>query len=117
MKTNILINNELLQGDSTPEKIINPVNSELIVEVPQSSERQVNKAVAADKIVAFDCHGPVALCTDKVVKADGTTPLVAGCEVVCFTDTEETAAGDSSWASANSISGTVVLSGCVGDFC
>ena len=33
MKTNILINNELIQGDSTPEKIINPVNSELIVEV------------------------------------------------------------------------------------
>ena len=49
MKTNILINNELLQGDSTPEKIINPVNSELIVEVPQSSEEQVNKAVAAAK--------------------------------------------------------------------
>ena len=43
MKTNILINNELIQGDSTPEKIINPVNSELIVEVPQSSEEQVNK--------------------------------------------------------------------------
>ena len=49
MKTNILINNELIQGDSTPEKIINPVNSELIVEVPQSSEEQVNKAVSAAK--------------------------------------------------------------------
>ena len=34
MKTNILINNELLKGDSTPEKIINPVNSEFLVEVP-----------------------------------------------------------------------------------
>ena len=50
MKTNILINNELLQGDSTPEKIINPVNSELIVEVLQSSEEQVNKAVAAARV-------------------------------------------------------------------
>ena len=49
MKTNILINNELLQGDSTPEKIINPVNSELIVEVPQSSTKQVDKAVSAAK--------------------------------------------------------------------
>ena len=49
MKTNILINNELIQGDSSPEKIINPVNSEIIVEVPQSSEEQVNKAVAAAK--------------------------------------------------------------------
>ena len=47
MKTNILINNELIQGDSSPEKIINPVNSEIIVEVPQSSEGQVNKAAVS----------------------------------------------------------------------
>tara|TARA_B100001939_G_scaffold80290_1_gene68065 strand:- start:233 stop:1660 length:1428 start_codon:yes stop_codon:yes gene_type:complete len=53
MKTNILINNELIQGDSSPEKIINPVNSEIIVEVPQSSEEQVNKAVAAAKKAFF----------------------------------------------------------------
>ena len=52
MKTNILINNELIQGDSTLEKI-NPVNSEIIVEVPQSSEEQVNKAVSAAKKAFF----------------------------------------------------------------
>ena len=45
MKTNILINNELVKGDSEIEKIINPVNSEVIVEIPQSSNEQVNKAV------------------------------------------------------------------------
>ena len=45
MKTNILINNELIKGDSEIEKIINPVNSEVIVEIPQSSNEQVNKAV------------------------------------------------------------------------
>ena len=45
MKTDILINNELVKGDSEIEKIINPVNSEVIVEIPQSSNEQVNKAV------------------------------------------------------------------------
>lgn len=52
----------------------------------------INQFVAAGKVVAADCHGPVAFCSDKVVKSDGT-PLVAGIEVTCFTDSEEAAVG------------------------
>ncbi len=36
--------------------------------------------------------GPVAFCSDKVVKPDGT-PLMAGIEFTCFTDSEEAAVG------------------------
>ena len=52
----------------------------------------INKAVAANKVLAFDCHGPSAICTSKVVDTTGK-PLVEGKEVCCFTDAEEAAVG------------------------
>lgn len=45
---------------------------------------------AAGKIVALDCHGPIALTNCK--KANGE-PLVKGLKVTGFTDAEETAVG------------------------
>uniref|UniRef100_A0A7S3L657 DJ-1/PfpI domain-containing protein n=1 Tax=Amphora coffeiformis TaxID=265554 RepID=A0A7S3L657_9STRA len=41
------------------------------------------------KIVAADCHGPIALA--ECCKADGKTPLVQGMTVTGFTDSEENA--------------------------
>lgn len=43
-------------------------------------------------LILMHLTGPVALCSDKVVKADGT-PLVAGIDFTCFTDSEEAAVG------------------------
>lgn len=45
---------------------------------------------AANKAIAADCHGPIALL--KCKKPDGT-PLVAGLTMTGFTDTEEAAVG------------------------
>ena len=42
MKIHQLINNEIVLGDGPSEKIINPFNSEIIVEVPQSSMNKLN---------------------------------------------------------------------------
>lgn len=53
----------------------------------------INKAVAANKVIAFDCHGPSALCTNKVIDSSTGKPLVDGKEVCCFTDSEEAAVG------------------------
>lgn len=50
----------------------------------------VEQLYAAGKIVAADCHGPIALIECK--KPDGT-PLVAGLKCTGFTDTEEEAVG------------------------
>ena len=49
MKTNLLINNKSIAGTAKPEKIINPFNSEIIIEIPQASVEQVNDAVQAAK--------------------------------------------------------------------
>ena len=49
MKIHQLINNEIVLGDGPSEKIINPFNSEIIVEVPQSSNEQVELAVQSAK--------------------------------------------------------------------
>jgi len=46
----------------------------------------------AGKPVSIVCHGPLALCNPALKKADGT-PLVAGHEVTCFSDVEETQVG------------------------
>jgi|TARA_B110000977_G_scaffold36279_2_gene48563 putative intracellular protease/amidase len=52
--------------------------------------KTIETQFAAGKPVAADCHGPIALASCK--KPDGT-PLVAGKNVTCFTDTEEAAVG------------------------
>lgn len=52
--------------------------------------KTIETQYAAGKPVAADCHGPIALASCK--KPDGT-PLVAGKNVTCFTDTEEAAVG------------------------
>ena len=44
----------------------------------------------ASKLVAADCHGPIALA--QCAKPDGT-PLVAGLAVTCFSDVEEDQVG------------------------
>ena len=49
MQIKQLINNELVLGDGPSEKIINPFNSEIITEIPQSSTEQVNLAVQSAK--------------------------------------------------------------------
>ena len=49
MKIKQLINNELVLGDGPKEKIINPFNSEIITEIPQSSVEQVELAVQSAK--------------------------------------------------------------------
>ena len=49
MKIKQLINNELVLGDGPKEKIINPFNSEIITEIPQSSIEQVELAVQSAK--------------------------------------------------------------------
>ena len=49
MKIKQLINNELVLGEGPSEKIINPFNSEIITEIPQSSIEQVNLAVQSAK--------------------------------------------------------------------
>ena len=49
MKIQQLINNELVLGDGPSEKIINPFNSEIIIEIPQSSNEQVELAVQSAK--------------------------------------------------------------------
>ena len=49
MKIKQLINNELVLGEGPSEKIINPFNSEIITEIPQSSVEQVNLAVQSAK--------------------------------------------------------------------
>ena len=49
MQIKQLINNELVLGDGPSEKIINPFNSEIITEIPQSSTEQVNQAVQSAK--------------------------------------------------------------------
>jgi len=50
MKTNLLINNKSVLGDADVYDVINPVNSEIITSVTQSSVNQVNEAVTAAKI-------------------------------------------------------------------
>ena len=50
MKTNLLINNKSVLGDADGYDVINPVNSEIITSVTQSSVNQVNEAVTAAKI-------------------------------------------------------------------
>ena len=47
-------------------------------------------SLLASKLVAADCHGPIALA--QCAKPDGT-PLVAGLEVTCFSDVEEDQVG------------------------
>ena len=49
MKIKQLINNELVLGDGPNEKIINPFNSEIITEIPQSSIEQVELATQSAK--------------------------------------------------------------------
>ena len=49
MKIKQLINNELVLGDGPKEQIINPFNSEIITEIPQSSIEQVELAVQSAK--------------------------------------------------------------------
>jgi putative intracellular protease/amidase len=43
----------------------------------------------AGKVVAADCHGPVALCGPE----SGGAPIVKGCKLCAFSDSEETAVG------------------------
>jgi putative intracellular protease/amidase len=50
----------------------------------------IEKMYAAGKVVAADCHGPIAL--PQCNKANGE-PLVKGLEVTGFSDTEEAAVG------------------------
>ena len=50
MKTNLLINNKSVLGEADGYDVINPVNSEIITSVTQSSVNQVNEAVTAAKI-------------------------------------------------------------------
>ena len=50
MKTNLLINNKSVLGEADGYDVINPVNSEIITTVTQSSVNQVNEAVTAAKI-------------------------------------------------------------------
>mmetsp|Transcript_8811 Transcript_8811/g.11215 ORF Transcript_8811/g.11215 Transcript_8811/m.11215 type:complete len:236 (-) Transcript_8811:256-963(-) len=50
----------------------------------------IEKMYAAGKVVAADCHGPIALA--QCVKPDGTA-LVAGLEVTGFSNSEEAAVG------------------------
>jgi putative intracellular protease/amidase len=52
----------------------------------------IAKFYADNKPIAVDCHGPACLCNPELKKADGTA-LVAGHDVCCFTDAEETALG------------------------
>jgi putative intracellular protease/amidase len=52
----------------------------------------ISSMYARGKVISAVCHGPVALANPELKKEDGT-PLVAGHEVCCFTDTEETAVG------------------------
>jgi len=47
MKTNILINNKSVIGKAEGYDVVNPVNSEVITSIPQSSVEQVNEAVSA----------------------------------------------------------------------
>ena len=49
MKTNLLINNKSLEGKGDVIDVINPFNSEIITNIPQSSEDQVNEAVSSAK--------------------------------------------------------------------
>ncbi|KAJ1450531.1 class I glutamine amidotransferase-like protein [Pelagophyceae sp. CCMP2097] len=60
----------------------------------------VEKAYAAGKVVAADCHGPIGLVDCK--KPDGT-PLVAGLDVCAFTNAEEEAAGATEWVTKNTV--------------
>lgn len=53
---------------------------------------KINEFTSSGKIVALDCHGPAAICTDAVKNQAGA-PLVSGLDVCCFTDTEEAAVG------------------------
>jgi len=50
----------------------------------------VAKAVAAGKVVAAVCHGPMALVN---AKADGGDPIVKGKKMACFTNKEEEMVG------------------------
>lgn len=52
--------------------------------------KAVEMVFASEKLLAFCCHGPIALCQAK--KPDGT-PLVAGKKVTGFSDSEEAAVG------------------------
>lgn len=51
-------------------------------------KKAIELLFAQDKVVAADCHGPIAFC--NCVKPDGT-PLVAGKTVTGFSDSEEDA--------------------------
>ena len=50
MKKNLLINNKSVLGEADGYDVINPVNSEIITSVTQSSVNQVNEAVTSAKI-------------------------------------------------------------------
>ncbi len=49
MKTNLLINNKSIIGQAESYDVINPVNSEIVTSIPQSSVQQVNEAVSSAK--------------------------------------------------------------------
>jgi|TARA_B110000008_G_C16958590_1_gene559206 putative intracellular protease/amidase len=52
--------------------------------------RVIEETLAADKPVAADCHGPVALLACKKPNGDS---ILKGTNATCFTDAEETAVG------------------------
>ena len=53
MKTNLLINNKSVPGEADEYDVINPVNSEVVASIAQSSINQVNEAVSSARL-AFD---------------------------------------------------------------
>ena len=53
MKTNLLINNKSVPGEANEYDVINPVNSEVVTSIAQSSINQVNEAVSSARL-AFD---------------------------------------------------------------
>ena len=53
MKTNLLINNKSVPGEADKYDVINPVNSEVVTSIAQSSINQVNEAVSSARL-AFD---------------------------------------------------------------
>tara|TARA_B100000614_G_scaffold205725_1_gene187659 strand:- start:185 stop:1612 length:1428 start_codon:yes stop_codon:yes gene_type:complete len=53
MKTNLLINNKSVPGEADEYDVINPVNSEVVTSIAQSSINQVNEAVSSARL-AFD---------------------------------------------------------------
>src|SRR5512146_1519537 len=47
MQTNLLIGGQFVDGQGTPEEILNPATGALIAKIPSASQEQIDEAVAA----------------------------------------------------------------------